>query len=105
MPRQWHHRDERGLALGERAGLVDDQRVHLLHDLQRLGVLDQHAGLGAAADADHDRHRRGQAQGARAGDDQHRDRVDQGVGQRGVGPKIAQTTNVITATRMTAGTN
>ena len=31
------------LALGQRAGLVDDQRVDLLHALQRLGRLDQHA--------------------------------------------------------------
>jgi hypothetical protein len=35
------------LALGQRAGLVDHQRVDLLHPLQRLGVLDQHAGLRA----------------------------------------------------------
>jgi hypothetical protein len=38
----------RRAALGERAGLVDDQRVDLLHPLQRLGVLDQDAGLRAA---------------------------------------------------------
>ena len=61
-----------GLALGERAGLVDHQGVDLLQPFQRLGVLDQHAGLRAAADADHDRHRRRQAQRAGAGDDQHR---------------------------------
>ena len=33
--------DQPRLALGERAGLVDDQRVDLLQDLQRLGVLDR----------------------------------------------------------------
>ena len=33
-----------GPALGQRAGLVDDQGVDLLQALQRLGVLDQHAG-------------------------------------------------------------
>ena len=33
------------LAFGQRAGLVDHQRVDLLHALERLGVLDQHAGL------------------------------------------------------------
>ena len=37
-----------GLALGERAGLVDDHGVDLLHRLEGLGVLDQHAGLRAA---------------------------------------------------------
>ena len=61
-------------AFGERAGLVDDQRVDLLHPLERLGVPDQHAVLRAAADADHDGHRRGQAERTRAGDDQHRHR-------------------------------
>ena len=35
----------------------------------------------AAADADHDRHRRRQAQRARTGDDQHRDRRAERVGQ------------------------
>ena len=69
------------LPFGERAGLVDDQRVDLFQSLEGFGVLDQHAGLGAAAGADHDRHGRGQAQGAGAGDDQHGDGVDQGVGQ------------------------
>ena len=48
--------------------------------------LDQHAGAGAAADPDHDRHRRGQAERAGAGDDQHRDRGDQAVGQPRLGP-------------------
>ena len=37
--------------------------------------------FGAAAGADHDRHRRRQAERARAGDDQHRDRVHERVGQ------------------------
>ena len=46
------HRDESRLALGERARLVDDDRVHPFQDLQRLGVLDQHARLGPAAGAD-----------------------------------------------------
>ena len=66
---------------GQRAGLVDDERVDLLHALQRLGVLDQHAGLRAAADADHDRHRRREAERARAGDDEHGDGRDQAVGE------------------------
>ena len=81
LARRRHDRDHPRLALGQRAGLVDDQRIDPLQDLERLGVLDQHAGGGAAAGADHDRHRRRQPQRARAGDDQHRDGVDQGVGQ------------------------
>ena len=58
----------------------------LLQGFEGLGVLDQHAGCRAPARADHDRHRRGQAQRAGAGDDQHRHGVDQGVRQRGSGP-------------------
>ena len=42
-------RESARLAFGQRAGLVDDQRVDLLQALERLGVLDQHAGLRAAA--------------------------------------------------------
>ena len=37
-------RDDLRLAFGQGAGLVDDQRVDLLHALQRLGILDQDAG-------------------------------------------------------------
>ena len=78
-------RDDARLALGQRAGLVDDQRVDLLQPLQRFGVLDQHARLRAAADADHDRHRRRQPEGARAGDDQHRHRGHKSVGEARLG--------------------
>ena len=31
------------LADGQRAGLVDHQRVDLLHQLERFGILDEHA--------------------------------------------------------------
>ena len=65
------------LALGQRAGLVDHQRVDLFHALQRFGVLDQHAGLRAAPDADHDRHRGGKAERTGTGDDEHRNGGDQ----------------------------
>ena len=78
---RWADRGKARLALGERAGLVHHQRVDLLEHLERLGVPDQHARARAPADAHHDRHRRGQAQRARAGDDQHRDGVDERVGQ------------------------
>ena len=81
------HRDDLGPALGQRAGLVDDQRVDGLEALQRLGVPDEHAEAGGAADADHDRHRRRQAERARAGDDQHSDRRDQPEGESRLRPE------------------
>ena len=43
LPGGGHDRHEPGLALGQRAGLVDDQRIHPLEDLECLGVLDQDA--------------------------------------------------------------
>ncbi len=99
-------RRQRRLALGERAGLVDDQRVDLLQQLERLGVADQHAGLGAAARADHDGHRRREAERARARDDEHGDGVDERVREARLGPDDApDATNVTTATPMTMGTN
>ena len=42
------------LALRERAGLVHDERIDLLEDLDRLGVTEQHARRGASAGCDHD---------------------------------------------------
>ena len=80
-----HHRDEARLALGERAGLVDDDGVDLLHDLERLGALDQDACLGAAAGGHHDGDRRGEAERTGTGDDQHGDGVHQGIGQARLG--------------------
>ena len=94
------------LALGQRAGLVDDERVDLLHALERLGVLDQHAGLRAAPDADHDRHRRREAERAGTGDDQHRDGGDERHRRSAApGPNIAQAAKASSATAITAGTN
>ena len=63
---------DRRPAAGQRAGLVEDDRVDALGALERLAAPDQDAGLGAAAGADHDRRRRRQAHRARAGDDQRR---------------------------------
>ena len=98
--------DDLRAALGQGAGLVDDQRVDLLHPLERLGVPDQHAVLRALADADHDRHRRGQAQRTGTGDDEHGHGRDEGVAERRRRtPDQPQTTKASTATRMTTGTN
>ncbi|MNM73950.1 hypothetical protein D3C81_856970 [compost metagenome] len=57
--------------------------------LQGFGVLDQDAVAGGDAGAGHDRRRCGQAQGARAGDHQHGDRVDQRLLQPGAGQQPA----------------
>ena len=69
-------------AFGQRAGLVDDQRIDLGEALQRLGVADQHAGLRAAPRRGHDRHRRRQPQRAGTGDDQHRHGGHDGIDHR-----------------------
>ncbi len=71
--------DNLRLAFGERAGFIDDEGVDFFENLKRLGIFDQDAGASAAAHANHDRHRRGETQGARAGDDEDGDGVDQGV--------------------------
>ena len=64
---------EGGTALGDGAGLVQHHGSEPLCLLERLAVRDQDAELGCAAGSDHDCGRRGQAESARAGDDQHRD--------------------------------
>ena len=50
---------------GDGAGLVQDDGVDLAGALQHLRALDEDAELGAAAGADHERGRRGQARGRR----------------------------------------
>ena len=72
-------------ALGQGAGLVHDQRRHLLQNLERLGVADQHARFGPASRPDHDRHGRRETQRARAGNDQHGDRIHQRVRETRLG--------------------
>ena len=70
---------DRRLAFGQRAGLVDDERVDLSEVLDRRGIAEQDALRRRLAGRDHDRHRRRQSERAGAGDDQHRDGVDQAV--------------------------
>ena len=62
---------EAGPPFGQSAGLVDDQRVDLAQVLDRRRVAEQDAAQRALAGGHHDRHRRGEAQRARAGDDQN----------------------------------
>ena len=73
------HGEQGHPAGGDGAGLVEDDGVDLAGGLQDLRALDQDAQLGAAPGADQQRGRRGQAQGAGAGDDQYGD----GGGERG----------------------
>ena len=73
-------------ALGERAGFIDDQGVDFLGNLHRFRFANQHAELGAAADTHHNRHRRRQAQCTGTGDDQHSDRVGNGVSKARLRP-------------------
>jgi hypothetical protein len=62
-----------GPALGDRAGLVQDDRSQPAGLFERVAVADQDAELGGLAGAHHDRGRGGQAERAGAGDDEHRD--------------------------------
>ena len=103
------------LAVGERAGLVEDDGLDAVGGLQRVAALDQDAALRALAGADHDGGRRGQTQRARAGDDDHRGAGEQGLdeGRDGgvearvdqMGHASSQTRKVTAAMPTTAGTN
>ncbi|GJE32607.1 hypothetical protein LDDCCGHA_2795 [Methylobacterium oxalidis] len=84
-PRRRHEVGEARAPLGERAGLVEGDRAHAAQSLQRGPVAEQHAALGRAAGADHDRGRRREAHRAGAGDDEDRDGVDEGVAERRLG--------------------
>jgi len=57
------------LAFSQRAGLIDDQRIHLLHDFERLGIADEDSFPGSPSRTNHDSHGRCQTQGARARND------------------------------------
>ena len=70
---------ERHLPHREGAGLVEHDGVDALGPLEDLAPLDEHAQARAPAGADHDRHRRGQAEGARAGHDEHGDGGEEAV--------------------------
>ncbi|MNV32874.1 hypothetical protein D3C71_1242240 [compost metagenome] len=77
------------LRLAERqgAGLVNGNHVGIAQRLKRIAAAEQHAHLGGAAGADHDRGRRGKAHGAGTGDDENRNRVDEREGQGRIRPK------------------
>ena len=77
-----HDVGEAGAAFGQRAGLVQHDDVHGLEALDRVAAFDEDALFSSLARRHHDRRRRGEAEGARAGDDEHRDRREQRVGER-----------------------
>ena len=68
----------------QRARLVEQDGVGFGERLQARALADEGAQLGGAAGAHQNRDRRGDAHGARAGDDEYRDRGHERVGQRGV---------------------
>ena len=88
---------------GQRPGLVEDHDVDVGGPLEDGGVLEQDPDLGAPPGPDHDGGRRGQPQGARAGDDQDGDGVADGSGVPA--PATSQPTSTTTATAITTGTN
>ena len=89
-------RAERRPAHGQRAGLVDDQACRSCASARSLRHrVNSTPGCRRAAGRDHDRHRRGQSQRARTGDDQHGDRIDQcHRPSEGSGPNSPQTKKV-----------
>jgi hypothetical protein len=90
---------------GERAGLVDDEGVDLLHLLERFGVADEDAVLRALADAHHDRHRRRQAEAHGQAMMSTATAATSAWLNAGDGPQASQATKVSAATTRTTGTN
>ena len=74
VARQRIHAGDPHLTGGDGAGLVEHDGVDPAGLLEHLGAADQDAELSASAGAGQQRGRRGQPEGARAGDDQHGDR-------------------------------
>ena len=79
-PVQEHDVRQPELPFGHGARLVEHDRRHAARALEDLRPLDQDPELRATAGADHQRRRRRQAEGARAGDDQDRDGSREGGG-------------------------
>ena len=72
-------RHQRRFALRQRARLVHHEGVHLAEDLDGFGVSEQHPDARALSGRHHDRHGRGEAERARARDDQDGDGRDERV--------------------------
>ena len=80
------HRDEIGhlrFPVGQGSGLVENDRLNPRGDFQALSALEQDAVFRSASGPDHDGRRRCKTQGARAGDDENRYKVQDRRIQRG----------------------
>src|SRR5882724_1243032 len=99
------HRSQARLAFGERARLVQDERVDLLHQLERFGLADEDAGTGAAPVAT--MMLIGVARPSAQGQAMISTETacTSACAKRGSVPTNSQTTNVTTATAITIGTN
>jgi len=64
------YRHDRERAVGERAGFVEDDGVHVGERLEVVGAFDENAQLGRAADAAKEAQRHADHERARAADDQ-----------------------------------
>ena len=74
------HIDDRGFALRQRAGLVDDERRETPGVLERSGIANDHPALCAASRADDDGGRRRETQRARTRDHEHDNGLDERAG-------------------------
>ena len=81
-------RDNRERAVGERAGFVEDDGVHVGERLEVVGAFDENAQLGGAADAAKETERHADHQRARAADDQEGQTAQNPVGP-GAGDQAA----------------
>ena len=75
---QGQHIGHPGSALGDGAGLIQNDGVHQVGGFQALGALDEDAVFSALSGAHHDCHRGGQPQRTGAGDHQHRNADGEG---------------------------
>ena len=75
LSRQSGNRHNFRLALGERARLIDYQRVHFFQDFEGFGILDQNTGGSPASCAHHDGHGGRESQRTWTCNDQHRHRI------------------------------
>ena len=82
------HRDHRERAVGERAGLVKDDGVHIGERLEVVRTLDEDAQLGCAANAAKEAERDANHERARAADDQEGQAAQDPVGP-GAGDQAA----------------
>ncbi len=81
-PVEGHERFELGLAEGDGARLVEENRVRLAELLDRSGALDDDADASAAGEPGHQGDRGGEDQGARSGDDEDGERPNGVSGER-----------------------